>query len=152
MIKVGRVVAVDEKKAKVRVQLLDNDAMVTYWLSVVVQKSQDDKFYWVPDIGELVVCAFFEHGIEDGFVLGAIYNEQDSPPVQDRDKFYIRFKDGTKIEYDRKEHKLRAVVQGDVEIKATGTFKVIGNLLVEGNIHATGSIIDEGGNTNHHSH
>jgi len=31
-------------------------------------------------------------------------------------------------------------------------FTLVGNLEVEGNIHATGSIIDEDGNTNHHSH
>lgn len=30
--------------------------------------------------------------------------------------------------------------------------KITGNLEVEGNIHATGTIIDDAGNTNHHAH
>lgn len=33
-----------------------------------------------------------------------------------------------------------------------GSFRLIGNLDVEGNISATGTIIDGGGNTPHHSH
>lgn len=32
------------------------------------------------------------------------------------------------------------------------TVTIIGNLEVVGNIHATGTIMDEMGNTNHHSH
>jgi len=33
-----------------------------------------------------------------------------------------------------------------------GTFRLIGDLIVQGNISAEGSIIDGGGNTNHHRH
>lgn len=152
MIKVGKVVAVDEKTCRVRVQLEDNDGVVTYWLPVVVPKTQRDKFYWLPDIGEEVVCAFLEHGIEQGFVLGAIYNEKDRVPVVSKDKFHVKFEDGTWIEYDRKEHKLTLEVMGNIEIRVNGQVFIVGNLEVNGNIHATGSIIDEGGNTNHHTH
>lgn len=45
MIRVGKVVAVDDKNAKVRVQIEDADAVVSYWLPVVHQKSQSDKHY-----------------------------------------------------------------------------------------------------------
>lgn len=126
MIKVGKVVAIDEKTCKVRVQLEDNDGVVTYWLPVVVPKTQRDKFYWLPDIGEEVVCAFLEHGIEQGFVLGAIYNEKDRVPVVSKDKFHVKFEDGTWIEYDRKEHKLKVQCVGDIEIVANGNVTIIG--------------------------
>ncbi len=33
-----------------------------------------------------------------------------------------------------------------------GSFRLVGNLTVEGNISATGDIIDGGNNTNHHTH
>lgn len=127
MIKVGKVVAIDEKNCKVRVQLLDNDGVMTYWLPVVVNKSQKDKFYWLPDIGEEVICAFLEHGIEQGFVLGAIYNEKDKVPVGGKDKFHVRFEDGTTIEYDRKAHKLTIQSVGDIEITASGNIKIVGS-------------------------
>jgi len=126
MIKVGKVVAVDEKTCKVRVQLEDNDGVLTYWLPIVVPKTQRDKFYWLPDIGEEVLCAFLDHGIEQGFVLGAIYNEKDRVPVVNKDKFHVKFEDGTWIEYDRKEHKLKVQCVGDIEIVANGNVTIIG--------------------------
>lgn len=119
MIRVGKVVEVDDKNAKVRVQIEDADAVITYWLPVVHQKTQHDKHYWLPDIGELVVCGFYEDDWDTGFVLGSIYNDKDKPPSQTRDKFVIEFKDGTRIEYDRTSHNLKIHVTGKVEIKAT---------------------------------
>ena len=116
MFRIGKVVAVDEETAKVKVELEDTDKVISYWLPVVVQKAQDDKFYWLPDIGELVLVGFLDYGIEQGFVLGSIYNQQDKPPVADKDKMHIQFKDGTVIEYDRNTHKLLIHSVGDIEI------------------------------------
>ena len=116
MFRVGKVVAVDEKTAKARVEIEDLDKVITYWLPVVVQKTQDDKFYWLPDVGELVLVGFLDYGIEQGFILGSIYNEKDNTPVADKDKFHIKFKDGTVIEYDRKNSKLYIHSVGDIEI------------------------------------
>jgi phage baseplate assembly protein V len=157
MIRRGIVVAVDEKTARVRVQMPDLDGLVSNWLPVVQPKTQKDKAYWLPDIGEYVIVAFDEEGEHsDGYVLGAIYNNKDTPPVASKDKFFVRFEDGTEIEYDRKTHLLRVKAQ-TVQIQAEtviieGNVNVIGNVDVSGNIHATGSIIDEGGNTPHHTH
>lgn len=120
MIRVGKVVAVDDKNAKVRVQIEDADAVVSYWLPVVHQKSQSDKHYWLPDIGELVVCAFYGDDWDTGFVLGSIYNDKDKPPAETREKFVIEFKDGTRIEYNRASHKLHISVKGDILIEADG--------------------------------
>ena len=120
MIRVGKVVAVDDKNAKVRVQIEDADAVVSYWLPVVHQKSQSDKHYWLPDIGELVVCAFYGDDWDTGFVLGSIYNDKDKPPAETREKFVIEFKDGTRIEYNRASHELHISVKGDILIEADG--------------------------------
>lgn len=159
MIKVGRVVAVDETTARVRVELPDCDGMVTYWLQIAVPKTQKDKFYWIPDIGEQVLCVFLDHGLEHGFVIGALYSKEESVPVSNKDKFHIKFSDGTIIEYDRAEHKLYIECSGTINIRAasgitieTPVLNLIGNLEVLGNIHATGTIIDDSGNTNHHRH
>lgn len=120
MIRVGKVVEVDEKTAKARVQIEDADAVISWWLPVVHQKTKDDKHYWLPDIGELVLCAFYEDDWDTGFIIGAIYNDKDRPPVQSINKFVIEFKDGTKIEYDRQSHKLHIAVKGDILIEADG--------------------------------
>ncbi|MDW8136254.1 MAG: phage baseplate assembly protein V [Thermodesulfobacterium sp.] len=60
MILFGKVVAVDAKTARARVQIEDADGVVTFWLPVLHHKTQNDKHYWLPDIGEEVVCAFYE--------------------------------------------------------------------------------------------
>ena len=157
MLRFGVVVGVDEARGMVRVQYTDMDGEVSYWLAVLKPKTLKDKAYWMPDIGEHVAVLIDENA-EEGVVLGAIYSSADSVPVANRDKCHIKFEDGTWIEYDRAQHKLKAFVNGNVEITATGgciiegPVHIIGNLEVAGNIHATGAIIDEGGNTNHHSH
>lgn len=197
MLRFGVITHIDEAKALVRVQFTDMDGVVSYWLPVLKQKTLHDKQYWMPDIGEHVAVLMDEKA-EEGVVLGAIYSQADTVPVVSKDKYHLRFKDGTVIEYDRVRHKLYADVKGDIDVKATGrcdvdcegqiyiksatnitiqapslnmkggspasgvfegTLRLRGDLIVEngnidvqGNVHATGSIIDGAGNTNHHSH
>ncbi len=119
MLRFGIVTNVDEKRAMVRVNFQDMDGTISYWLPVLVPKSHKDRYYYMPDIGEHVVC-LMDETCEEGVVLGAIYSEADNPPERSKDKYHIKFADGTTIEYDRAEHKLRADVKGDVSIKVTG--------------------------------
>jgi phage baseplate assembly protein V len=86
-----------------RVTFPDHDQLQSYWLPVVVPKTQNDKAYWVPDIGEQVVCDMDEHD-EAGAVLGAIYSSADVPPVQSADKWHLKIQDGAAFEYDRLTH------------------------------------------------
>ena len=74
--------------------------MISWWLPVVFAKTQDDKAYWIPDIGEQVVC-LMDLRDEAGAVLGAIYSSADVPPVNSADKFHLGFKDGARFDYDR---------------------------------------------------
>jgi phage baseplate assembly protein V len=128
MIRRGIVVAVDEKTARVRVQMPDLDNIVSNWLPVISQKTHQDKAYWLPDLNEYVIVAFDEEGEHsDGYVLGAIYNEADNPPTASKDKYFIRFNDGTEIEYDRQQHNLRISVKGNITIEATGNIVIKGS-------------------------
>lgn len=103
MFRVGLVKEQDTQGARVRVTFPDHDQMISYWLPIVVFKTQDDKAYWIPDLGEQVVCLMDEHD-EAGAVLGAIYSVVDTPPVQSSDKCHFSFKDGATFEYDRSTH------------------------------------------------
>ncbi|HJU29769.1 MAG TPA: phage baseplate assembly protein V, partial [Candidatus Binataceae bacterium] len=67
MFRVGLVNAQDPAKCAVRVAFPDRDQLQSWWLPVVVLKTQNDKSYWLPDIGEQVVCLMDEHD-EDGAV------------------------------------------------------------------------------------
>lgn len=106
MVRIGTVTGTDPATAKVRVQFGDADRMVSYDLPVLFRKTQDDKDYQMPDIGEQVLCLFLPYGAEQGFVLGAVYSQADVPPVISQDKKHRLFADGTWREYDRSSHLL----------------------------------------------
>jgi phage baseplate assembly protein gpV len=114
--RVGIVQAQDPAHAKVRVVFPDYDEMISWWLPVVFAKTQNDKAYWIPDIGEQVVC-LMDLRDEAGAVLGAIYSSADTPPVNSADKFYLAFKDGAHFDYDRVAHLLDLFFQDTTELK-----------------------------------
>jgi len=155
--KIGIVVAIDPAACAARVQFTDNDGMVSFWLPVVQPATLKNRFYHMPDINEHVVCLLDENG-EAGVILGAIYSEADKPPVTNPDLWHVTFEDGTVLEYDRTGHKLTAIVQGEIEVTATGnisstapTWTHNGKLIVTGNvesganIQAAGNVADQGG-------
>jgi phage baseplate assembly protein V len=133
MFRVGLVKTQDLNNARVRVAFPDRDQMTSWWLPVVVPKTQTDKAYWLPDVGEQVVCMMDERD-EDGAVLGAIYSQTDTPPVQSADKVHWSFKDGTSLEYDRAAHSLNcSLPEATLTIAANGATIAIdgsGNVVI----------------------
>lgn len=121
MIRVGFVNARQPEKMRVKVTVPDTTGaeLVTDFLPVLCPRACGDMQYDLPDVGDQVLCLFLSYGLEQGFVLGAMYGKQ-NPPVQSGDKWHRKFRDGTFLEYDRERHKLVANVRGDVEITATG--------------------------------
>ncbi len=108
--RVGTVSAIDTAKCKVRVKFPDRDQLVSYWLPVLVRKSQNDKFYDMPDVGEQV-CCLMDLRDEAGVVLGAVYSSTDTPPVNSADKLHVTFKDTAVLEYDRNTHVAQHLAQ-----------------------------------------
>src|ERR1700730_4561892 len=117
--RVGIVQQQDAARAKVRVVFPDYDEVISWWLPVIFAKTQNDKAYWIPDVGEQVVC-LMDLRDEAGAVLGAIYSNVDLPPVDSADKFHLAFKDGTSVDYDRGAHVLDLKFQDQGEIKYDG--------------------------------
>lgn len=62
----------------VRVTLEELDNLATDWLPVLQRGTKSNKGYWLPDIGEHVVINTDED-IENGVVIGTIYNSEDTP-------------------------------------------------------------------------
>jgi phage baseplate assembly protein V len=120
-LKIGQVTERDPAKALVRVVFRDLGELVSWWMPILQAKTLVDQVYWMPDEGEHVVCLLDEHA-EFGVVIGAIYSDATAPPVSSLEKFHVKFKDGTEIEYDRGIHKLRVSLEAaaaDVEISTT---------------------------------
>ncbi|WP_265822499.1 phage baseplate assembly protein V [Geovibrio ferrireducens] len=133
IVRVGKVVEQNPTLCAVRVELEDADSTVSAVLRILVNKAQDDKAFWMPDLGEQVLCLFLPNGVEYGFVLGSFYSDDDTPSVSSNDKWHVRFKDGTEIEYDREKHILSADVKGQANIKASETITVeaVGDVMVK---------------------
>jgi phage baseplate assembly protein V len=115
MIRVGTVSSVLPESGFVRVTCGDADNIVSYELPVLTPKAQDDKAYWMPDVGEQVVCVFLPNGLECGFVVGAFFSGPDTPPVTSKDKHRVIYKDGTWLEYDRSSHAMSGHIKGSVD-------------------------------------
>ncbi len=139
--RVGIVQEQDTLRAKVRVVFPDYDEVISWWLSVVFFKTQNDKAYWIPDIGEQVLC-LMDLRDEAGAVLGAIYSEVDTPPVNSANKFHLAFRDGTSFDYDRVTHVLDLLFEDTTEIKYDSNAHLLdlkfsdqGQIIYEGTEH-----------------
>jgi phage baseplate assembly protein V len=120
--RVGIVQTQDVATARVRVTFHERDQMVSWWLPILRHGAQNDKDFWIPDIGEQVVCAMDEHD-EDGCVLGTIFSQIDAPPgSMTVDKRHLMVKDGAIFEYDRSSHTLLVTIppSGTINITVNG--------------------------------
>ncbi len=123
-VRVGIVESANPEKVTVRAKIPDLDNLISYDLQVLQRKTLKDKDYWIPDLKEEVLCLFLGNGLECGFVLGALYNAEDAPPVNSQDKRHVAFEDGSWFEYDRKEHIARAHIEGRMDIFVSGDINV----------------------------
>ncbi|MDL2280316.1 phage baseplate assembly protein V [Selenomonadales bacterium OttesenSCG-928-I06] len=122
LIREGIVSSTDPSTCTVRVTFPDKDDLVSAPLPVLTRGSKNNKDYWMPDVGESVVCIFLPNntnGNNDGFCIGTHYNSVDKPPVNSQDKRHIKFSDGTTIEYDRSTSTLKINCVGDVIINGS---------------------------------
>ena len=126
VVRIGIVSSVQADKGTVRVKLPDSDNIISKPLPVLFSRTQDNKAYDMPDIGEQVVCLFLPNGFEQGFVLGSSYSGPDTPPVTDRNKTHYTWPNDTYVEYDRKAEKMTVFVKGDIAITATENITING--------------------------
>ena len=120
----GVIKEIDEDKRMVKV-FLEELEMLTHWLHLPESATQDDKSHGTIDEGAQVALLLNARG-DEGVILGCIYSDEDTPPVTSKNKWGRKFNDGTIIEYDRSEHKLKVDAKAEITIQATGPVKVEG--------------------------
>jgi phage baseplate assembly protein V len=138
LIRVGKVSSIQPEKCTARVAFEDLDDVVSYELPILVRGSLQNKDYWMPEPDEQVVCLFLPSGNAQGFILGSIYSQQDTPPVSDVNKRHLAFPDGTFVEYDRQTHTLTIDAKGPINIVTTKAVTITANdhVIVNGNVFA----------------
>ena len=72
LIRDGIVSSTDPSNMTVRVTFPDRDDLVSYPLEVLSHGSQDNKHYWMPGVGEQVLCLFLpqNNNLSQGYILG----------------------------------------------------------------------------------
>jgi len=155
------------------VQFKDHDEILSKELPVLTPFTQDNKAYFPLAENQKVIVLFLPVGENtDGFIIGTLFDKDNPPPVKDRNKFHIKFEDGTSFEYDKQNSKLTINVNKDTEININNELKLTsktkteefqqgslkmttwqiegditlnGNLLVMGNITSTGTTTAQSG-------
>lgn len=141
MLRFGKISSIDAVKGLYRVTFEDDD-FVTTPLPYLVKNSKFNKDESPFDEGEHVACLMDEN-CENGVILGATNTKSDAPDLGDKDTRRTLYKDGTFIQYDRKNKKLTISCEGDVEvIKSTNVnLKASTKVLIEcDNVEIKGSL------------
>ena len=141
MLRFGTISEVKPEKGLAKVNFAE-DGIVSAWLPLVYNNTLGDKNYRSMKVNEHVACIMDEN-CENGVIMGAIYNSQDSPPYSG-EKVGVKFEDGTEIVYDKgagsytinnPNGKIIIAADADVEITCR-KLAITGNLEVSGYIQA----------------
>ncbi|MBQ7515315.1 MAG: phage baseplate assembly protein V [Schwartzia sp.] len=119
IVRAGRVSSVYPERMTARVVFDEKDQNVTYELPVMNRCALRNKDYWLPDVGDPVVCLFAQNdkNLSSGWILGTFFNDGAPPQIADKDKRRLDFSDGTFIEYDRAKHRLEINCVGNIYIR-----------------------------------
>lgn len=124
-VRIGTVDKVDRTKCRARVLFPvprkegeEESFVSSEELPVMVKQSVGNRDYWLPTVGDQVVCVYDRLGF--GFVIGSFYSDEEEIPegAEAEGVRVTEFEDGTRVEYSTEESKLRVLV-GDVELVVT---------------------------------
>lgn len=143
----GLVVDRDPSKMRVKVRFDDEDETDTMWLDGLALSAGSVKSYALPNDGDEVWCLVDAKG-EDGCILGAKYNDRDTPPSNDNAHLTLTGPFGT-IHIDGSNISVDGAA--DVTVRAAGNL----NLEAGGDIVTSqgGQLTNNGVNVGHdHKH
>ena len=123
MFVIGIVVAIDESSARVKLQIPEMDNFETGWFFVPQACTVGDKSHNLPK-SKTLVSACCSEDLQDGCIIGALYNDEDTCILGGENFKYIFFEDGTKIQYDKLENKFLLDCVGDTQIESANNIKI----------------------------
>jgi phage baseplate assembly protein V len=99
VIRYGVVAEADYAKAVIRVELQDGE-LLTDWIPWVTLRAGGDRFWWAPEVGEVMLLLAPSGELANAVALPAAFSNEN----QNADRETVQrqtFDDGTVIEYDR---------------------------------------------------
>ena len=136
VIRIGKISSINPDNGTAQVTFEDRDGIVSGDLHIEFSTTLEDQEYYMPAIGERVRVEFDPESPSRGCIKGSYYADTRLPPIKNKNKRYILFKDKTLIEYDKELHKLTIrveaggeksidiITESDVNVKTNGNVKV----------------------------
>ena len=123
MVRHGTVSSTNQEMMMARVVFEEKDGNVSAELHVLTRGSGGNRDYWMPDVGDEVVCLYQADDEESatGWILGTYFTEKHKPNASSQDIRRIDFGDGSFFEFNR--------AAGSLTIKCTGPIKVNGSTI-----------------------
>lgn len=143
----GIVAELDPAGVRARVEFQDRDGVVSWWLNVNQPGASANKLYSMPDEGAQVNCLVDEHA-EEGCILGALYSNEDRPPISDPRHQHGALEGGLTFDYDRDTGILTITTSADMNIKAIN-IAIDGDVSIKGNLTVEGDIASRDGSVTH---
>ena len=121
MIRVGTVCDIHAAECMARVRFDDKDGTPSPEMPVITRGSGENKDYWLPDIGEEVVCIFAmnDKNFSTGWILGTYFADKRRAQAASVDIRRTDFGDGSYIEFNRAAGSLTINCTGEVIIKGS---------------------------------
>lgn len=138
MLRFGIVSQINPITVQARVSFEDDES-TSYWLPILQTKTLKDKFYVMPDIGELVVCLMDEPSV-DGVILGAIYSTVDTPVITTEKQISLNLENNSLINIDKETNSLNITFEN---INLTGNINHTGTLINTDGITSNGEVSDK---------
>ena len=130
-------VKIDAAKALVKVKFEQHENMVSGWLNILQMNASNYAIYSTPEKGARV-WVDMDDNFEEGVMVGAYYDADNSPPSSSAGAMHIKGKDGSEILIDGGNIKIS--VPGNVDIVAASKVTVTADQIVlEGTVLLGGS-------------
>ena len=141
-----------ERGPLVRVQYMDKQGLISYWLPIKQFGSRKTAHVYTPKIGDHVNVNMLANGSEDGFIDGSFFNKKNPPPEVDIDTRHFLTEDGTIIEYREKDSTFNLDVSGagsnkgpSQRAESGGVIVIVGDIQHTGNMTTSGIHTDANG-------
>lgn len=143
----GIVSELDPATGRARVEFQDRDGVASWWLNVNQPAASASKVYAMPDLGAQVNC-LVDKNAEEGCILGALYSDEDRPPITDPRHQHGALEGGLVFDYDRDTGALTISMPADMAVTAVN-IQITGNVSIKGDLTVDGSVTAKGGNLTH---
>lgn len=143
----GIVTELDPATGRARVEFQDRDGVASWWLNVNQPAASTSKVYAMPDVGAQVNCLVDAHA-EEGCILGALYSDEDRPPITDPRHQHGALEGGLVFDYDRDTGALTISMPADMAVTAVN-IRIDGDVTITGDLRVDGTVAAEGGDMTH---